>query len=222
MSQLPTQPVPKPWGSSTNSDFCYQNTHMEAGDLLHLCLWKMCRSSSPLTALPERAPGSGVEDTAGVHPSKQGAAHPCSWWMAAVPSTARHLLGENVQEQINPSALDNLTSKRKGDAPWPHIFLLTPLDWFEHAKWSMHKAVCQVTAFFTRVFFLYIFARSPTGLFRAQQNPSRNGDFYARLTHRQVFKADWNWLGSKANEPGAAGIRTKGLSIHWDTWCFLV
>lgn len=157
MSQLPKQPVPKPWGSFTNSDFCYQNTHMEAGDLLHLCLWKMCRSSSPLTALPERAPGSGVEDTAGVHPSKQGAAHPCSWWMAAVPSTARHLLGENVQEQINPSALDNLTSKRKGDAPWPHIFLLTPLDWFEHAKWSMHKAVCQVTAFFTRVFFSFLF-----------------------------------------------------------------
>lgn len=121
------------------------------------CVSGRCVRGSPLTSLPECAPGSGVEDTAGIHPSKQRASHPCSWWMAAVPSTARHLLGENVQEQINPSALDNLTSKGKGNVPWPHIFLLTPLDWFEHAKWSMHKAVCQVTAFFTRVFSFWFF-----------------------------------------------------------------
>lgn len=88
-----------------------------------------------------------------MHPSESGAAHPCSRWMSAVPEMARHLLGENIQEPINPSAINNLSSKGKREgSPWPHIFLLTPLDWFEHGKWSMHRAVCRVMAFFARVF----------------------------------------------------------------------
>lgn len=82
--------------------FFYRPTYLGASNVLLLCLWQMCPNS-----FSKCVPCSGVASTAGVQPSEEGAACPCSWRMSAVPTVARHLLGENVQEQINPPALDN-------------------------------------------------------------------------------------------------------------------
>lgn len=181
-------------------------------------LWQMYQNICPAAAHPKCALDSRVASTDGVHPSEQGAAGPCSRWMSAVPAMERHLLGENVQEQINSSALNNLSREGKGGAPWPHIFLLTPLGWFERGKWSMHKAVCGVMAFFTRVFSL---------LLRVLQGSSEHGRIYwwgflCTVNTLQIFKADWNRLGSKLNGPRAARVYAKGLSIRLGMRSFLV
>lgn len=154
-----------------------------------------------------------------MHWSESGAAHPCSRWMSAVPEMARHLLGENIQEPINPSAINNLSSRGRGRA----LPDLTSSYWLHLTDLSMESEACTEPFAGSWPSLLEFFLFHWKSYMALQSTAkSRDGDFYAWLTHCQVFKADWNWLGSKANGSGAAGICTKGLNIHLGMWHFSV
>lgn len=113
------QPVLHSHGEAFQEWVFYQTTCLGGGNVLLLCRWQMCPNS-----FSKCVPCSGVASTAGVHPSEEGAACPCSWRMSPVLIMARHLLCENVPQQINPSALDKGS---RGDGRCsPTSLLLTP------------------------------------------------------------------------------------------------
>lgn len=114
------QPVLHSRGEAFQEWVFYQTTCLGAGSVLLLCLWQRCPNS-----FSKCVPCSGVTSTAGVHPSEEGAACPCSWARSAVPTTARHLLGENVLQQTNPPALEK-GSRGDGTCSLTSLLLTPP------------------------------------------------------------------------------------------------
>lgn len=100
--------------------------------------------------------------------------------MSAVPTVARHLLGEVVLEEISPSALDRWS---RGDGRCsPTSFLLTPPGRSVHGQGIFF---CWIMVFFTGVFLLLLSPRKLQSI-----GKSRDGDFYARLIHCQIFNVN--------------------------------